>query len=240
MVGGWPAKLLMIAVLTSAMASTQTTILPTARTTLSMAAHGALPRSLGRIHPKYLTPTWSTWWFGIASVIWWVILVMIDSSENILWDSITGLGFAIAFYIGLTALAAPILFRKHLFKSVKNFVMVGIVPLVGFAVLAWVFVKSAIDTFFWSEDIYTPAWFSFGEFRGLGAPFVIGIGMLLLGIPLWLVARRAYPTFFARRAEVAESLTELLPDEVRVTDEALDLGEFQAPAVPKPRTPTGT
>ncbi len=32
MVGGWPAKLMMIAILTSAMASTQTTILPTART----------------------------------------------------------------------------------------------------------------------------------------------------------------------------------------------------------------
>jgi hypothetical protein len=29
------------------------------------------------------------------------------------------------------------------------------------------------DTFFWSEDAsYTPAWFAFGEFRGLGAPFV--------------------------------------------------------------------
>jgi amino acid transporter len=239
MVGGWQGKLLMIAVLTSAMASTQTTILPTARTTLSMAAHGALPKSLAKIHPRFLTPTWSTWWFGIASVIWWVILVLIDSSENILWDSITGLGFAIAFYIGLTALAAPILFRKHLFKSVKNLVLVGIVPLTGFAVLAWVFVRSAIDTIFWSEDTaYTPAWFAVGAFRGFGAPFVIGFGMLVIGIPLWLWARRAYPAFFARKSEAAESLTELLPDEVRVTDEALDLGEFEPPPVPALRTST--
>jgi hypothetical protein len=43
-------KLLIIAVLTSAAASTQTTILPTARTSLSMAVKGAAPRMFGSIH----------------------------------------------------------------------------------------------------------------------------------------------------------------------------------------------
>ncbi|MGZ5300146.1 MAG: APC family permease, partial [Actinomycetota bacterium] len=244
MVGGGPAKLMMIAILMSAMASTQTTILPTARTVLSMAAHGALPKPLAKIHPRFLTPTWSTWWFGIASVLWWLVLVLIDSSENILWDSISGLGFGIAFYYGITAIAAPILFRKHIFKSFKNFVLVGLTPLLGFGVLAWVFVRSAIDYFFWSADTaYTPAWFAFGDFRGLGAPFVIGIGMLVAGIPLWLWARRAYPAFFARKAEAPDSLTDLLPDDFRVTQETtevvplLETEPFEAPAVPKPRTP---
>ena len=46
-------KLLIIAVLTSASASTQTTILPTARTTLSMAAHGAIPKVFAQ-HPPAL------------------------------------------------------------------------------------------------------------------------------------------------------------------------------------------
>ena len=49
-------KILIIAVLTSAAASTQTTILPTARTTLSMARAKAHARSLGRVHPRFLTP----------------------------------------------------------------------------------------------------------------------------------------------------------------------------------------
>ena len=44
-------KLLIIAVLTSAAASTQTTILPTARTALSMGAKGALPRMWANVHP---------------------------------------------------------------------------------------------------------------------------------------------------------------------------------------------
>src|SRR5438105_4893087 len=58
--GAVGVKFLIIAVLTSASASTQTTILPTARTTLSMAAWKAVPAAVGRIHKRYLTPTVST------------------------------------------------------------------------------------------------------------------------------------------------------------------------------------
>ena len=62
-------KLLIIAVLTSASASTQTTILPTTRATLSMALHGALPKSFARIHPRYLTPSVSTIWMCAVSIV---------------------------------------------------------------------------------------------------------------------------------------------------------------------------
>src|ERR1043165_709418 len=47
--------LLLIMVLSSAAASTQTTILPTARTTLSMAAYKALPQSFATVHPRFMT-----------------------------------------------------------------------------------------------------------------------------------------------------------------------------------------
>ncbi len=49
-------KLLIICVLTSASASTQTTILPTARTTLSMAKWDSIPSAFGRVHPALLHP----------------------------------------------------------------------------------------------------------------------------------------------------------------------------------------
>ena len=61
-------KLLIIAVLTSASASTQTTILPATRQALSMAAHGAFPKHFARINPKYLTPGVSTIWMCVISI----------------------------------------------------------------------------------------------------------------------------------------------------------------------------
>lgn len=223
MVGGSPwNELMILAVLTSAMASTQTTILPTARTTLSMAAHGALPKKFAEIHPKYLTPTWSTWAMGLVSVAWYVVLVLIDSSENILWDSISGLGFAIAFYYGITALASPILFRKVLTRSWKHFVLAGVLPLLSALSLLYVFVRSAID--YWNPaNSYTPAWFSFGDFAGVGPALVIGIGSLLIGIPLMLWRKHASPAFFRRSAESAGSIDGLLPDPDRIADEPISL-----------------
>ena len=49
-------KLVVLAIVTSAIASTQTTIIPASRTTLSMARSGAYPAVLARIHPRYRTP----------------------------------------------------------------------------------------------------------------------------------------------------------------------------------------
>ena len=55
-------KIVIIAVLTSAAASTQTTILPTSRTALSMArVEGRSRAALGHIHERYQTPDIATW-----------------------------------------------------------------------------------------------------------------------------------------------------------------------------------
>jgi hypothetical protein len=67
--------------------------------------------------------------------------------------------------------------------------------------------------------------------------------MLLLGIPLWLWARHAYPAFFARKAEAPDSLTDLLPDDLRVTEETVDVPgletePFEPPPVRRTQTPT--
>ena len=119
-------KILIIAVLTSAAASTQTTILPTARTTLSMARANAMPKSLGKVHPRFLTPHISTILMGAASIVWYVGLTLV--SEDILFDSLAALGLMIAFYIGLTGFACAIYYRRELLRSVKNFFFVGVGP----------------------------------------------------------------------------------------------------------------
>ena len=111
-------KLLIIAVLTSASASTQTTILPTARTTLSMARWKSSRRSLGRIHPRYLTPTVSTLGMGALSIVFTLLLVGFDfKSQSVLTDSVSALGFAILFYYGFTGIACAVYFRRELTET---------------------------------------------------------------------------------------------------------------------------
>ena len=57
-------KALIVAVLISAAASTQTTILPATRTALSMAALGAAPARFAAIHPRHQTPSFATTGWG--------------------------------------------------------------------------------------------------------------------------------------------------------------------------------
>ena len=185
-------KLLIIAVLTSASASTQTTILPTARTSLSMAAHGAIPKRFANIHPRYLTPSTSTIYMGTLSVIWYVGLTII--SESILFASIAGLGLMIAFYYALTGYACPIYYRHHL-KGVKNFLFIGLSPIIGALILTWAFFRSAHDLYFTTDN---------GTWFGVGQAFIIGIGFLAVGVVLMFIYQRIAPEFFRRRPEVVD------------------------------------
>ena len=126
-------KILIIAVLTSASASTQTTILPSTRTSLSMARAKAIPEYFGRVHPRHQTPDASTIWFGTGSIIWYVGLTLI--SENILFDSIAALGLMIAFYYGLTGFAAAIYYRREMFSTERTADVVGGLVFGGIALI---------------------------------------------------------------------------------------------------------
>lgn len=179
-------KLLVLTVLTSAAACTQTTILPTARTTLSMASHRAIHNSFARIHPTFLTPTTSTIAMGIASVVFYVGLVLV--SGNVLADSILALGLFIAFYYGLTGAACVWQFRRDLTKSVNDFVVKGLLPAIGTTILAACFIKSAKDMF--AED------YGDTSFHGVGGVFILGVGGLVVGVGLMAICEIVAPTYF--------------------------------------------
>ena len=190
-------KIVIIAVLTSAAASTQTTILPTSRTALSMARAKAIPETYGRVSPRYLTPDVATWWMGGLSILWYVGLTLV--STNILYDSIAALGLMIAFYYGLTAFACVIYYRRELFKSVRAFLFILVAPLVGGATMLFLLIKSIID-------LSDPANSESGDsWLGLGPPLVIGISFMVLGVILMIYWRLAgHQDFFGRRTEVAD------------------------------------
>ena len=124
------SRMLILMVLSSAATSTQTTILPSARTTLSMAAYQALPDSFAKIHPKYLTPTVSTVVMGVISIALYIPLNFI-SGGNPIGDAVTAIGLYIAFYYGLTAFSCVWYYRATLTSSGRNLWMRGILPGLG-------------------------------------------------------------------------------------------------------------
>ena len=184
--GSTAGKLLILCVLTSATASTQTTIMPTARATLAMAAHRALPSSFARMHPRYLTPTVATLAMGAVSAVFFVLLTAI--SKNVLADSASSVGLLIAFYYGLTGFACAWFFRRELLLSTRNLVFKGVLPTVGGLILLGAFILSIKS--------YIPASSSYSSFDGIGGIFLIGVGSLAVGVVLMLLVRWRMPAFF--------------------------------------------
>jgi len=186
-------KLLVIAVLTSAAASTQTTILPTARTALSMGSKGALPAMWAKVHPTFQTPTNATIWMGIISVLFYVGLKLV--SNDIYQDAIWALGLMVAFYYGLTGFASAIFYRHLLLRSAKNLLFMGLVPLAGGVVLAWALIASAMEMADPEATYSGVTWF------GMTAPLAITIGSLVMGMVLMILWWLRAPEFFRRRPE---------------------------------------
>jgi amino acid transporter len=190
--------LLIISVLTSASASTQTTILPTARTSLSMGAYRAIPPTFARIHPKYLSPSVSTVWMGALSIAFYVGLTLV--SDNVLQDSILAVGILIAFYYGMTGFACAWEFRHDLHTG-RDVVMRLVLPLLGGLLLLGVFIEACIQ--------YADPAYGYTVFFGVGGVFVIGIGTLVLGVVLMVIWNAVAPAFF-RGETLREGTPELL------------------------------
>src|SRR5262249_13974882 len=133
--GSFLTHLLLLMVLSSAAASTQTTILPTARTTLSMAVYKAIPSVFAKIHPRYLTPTVSTIAMGAVSIVLYVGLNYSSNGIGVIGDAVIAIGLFIAFYYGLTGFACAWYYRRNLTSSMRNLWMQGIIPVLGGPIL---------------------------------------------------------------------------------------------------------
>lgn len=226
---GWVmVHLLAICVLTSASASTQTTILPTARTSLSMAVFGAAPKRFARIHPTYLTPTDSTVWMGAVSIVFYVGLTL--TSENILADTISAVGLMIAFYYGLTGFACVWFYRRTMWARPRDVVMQGVLPFLGGLLL--------LAAFVWASKTYLDPTYGATSVAGIGGVFLLGVGSLLLGLVMMLVWQSISPAYFRGETLPKRDATELvlapgpgaptlrLPDSAESTVIAADLSNL--------------
>jgi amino acid transporter len=199
-----------------------------------MAAAGAFPKRFASIHPRFLTPAFGTIVIGVLATAWYVPGKLI--SENFLFDSLSALSLMIAFYYGLTGFACVLYWRRELFVSAKNFLFIGVAPLIGALGLSYLLYESI-------GDLSDPkASYSGSEVLGVGVPLAIAIIFIGLGLILMLAWRFLGPPaakeFFARPA------LEAVPHEVATGEvsqvEAIGVSEAAADAgeVPDERRET--
>jgi amino acid transporter len=206
--GSFLTHLLLLMVLSSAAASTQTTILPTARTTLSMAVYKALPSKFANIHRRFLVPTVSTVVMGAASIVLYAVMNYV-SAGTVISDSVTALGVLIAFYYGLTGLACFWYYRRTLNDSARHLFIRGVLPLLGWAIMWSIGGYSLVQD--WAPASSSTSWRVPGLHWSIGGAFLLAAGSLLVGIILMLVYRAVCPPFF--RGEVLNAGTETLVPE---------------------------
>ncbi|ORM25936.1 APC family permease [Williamsia sp. 1135] len=200
--GSIMASLLLLTVSVSALSSTQSTILPTARGTLSMAVYGAIPKRFAKVHPRYMTPAFGTAVMGASALLFYLVLSLV--SDDTLADSISSLGLAVAFYYGITAYACVWYFRRSLFTSARNLFFRGIFPLIGALAMTWAFIQSAIDMY--ATD------YGSTSIAGVGGVFIMGVGMLVLGIPLMLLCFAFGPKDFWKGKTLNANTEVKVPD----------------------------
>jgi len=221
--GGLLTRLLLLMVLSSAAASTQTTILPTARTTLSMAVYKALPSQFAKIHPRFLTPSFSTVLMGAVSIVLYVAMNFI-SAGTVIVDSVTALGVLIAFYYGLTGLACFWYYRRTLTQSVRHLFMRGILPLTGWAIMWSIGGYSLVQD--WSPSNSDTSWRVPGLHWHMGGSFLLAAGALLIGVLIVIVYPAISPPFF--RGEVLNANTAtLVPEDVGAPVGLFGIDEFE-------------
>ncbi|MEY9942612.1 APC family permease [Streptacidiphilus sp. MAP5-3] len=189
------ATVMQLAVAVSAVSALLTCVVGSSRTTLSMASHGALPGVFARIHPRHRTPGFGTVFFGVTAGALLVLLSAVSS--RFLGDAILSIGLLIACYYGVTALACVWHFRRQLRNSPRDLLLKGVMPLLGGLLMLAAFARSA-------HDMYSPTYGS-TSFHGIGGVFLLGVGSIVLGVPVMLLVRTRFRPFFrGGRTSVAE------------------------------------
>ena len=180
--------LVLLAVASSALASTQSSMIPGSRAVLSMARRGALPAKLGLVHPRFKTPWVSLLTLALLAAGWYLLVSSI--SENAMLDTLSSLGILVALYYSLTGLSCTLYYRKHATQSLKGFLMVGVAPVLGALGLLLMLVVAV-------QSLWDPETSASGvAWLGLSPPIAIAAFILVLGIIVLVVRRFVAPSFF--------------------------------------------
>jgi len=90
-----------------------------------------LPKSMGKVHTSYKTPWNATIFTTVFVLLFFIGSQFVKSVNNIAQSGVAAIGIQICFYYALAALSVIVLYRHQVLKSAKNFIFLGIWPLLS-------------------------------------------------------------------------------------------------------------
>ncbi len=175
--------LMLLAILSSTVATLQTTLLPATRLTLAMARDRVWPRAFGVIHPRYQTPVRGTLILAAVAALGLLLTTASPSVNATLGSLVSNIGVLVSFYYGITGIACAWYFRRVLTRDAVTLVFAGILPLCSGLFLFWVGYQVIV------QGQQASGW-------GYVLPVLLSA---VLGLPLVVIAWLANKTYFACR-----------------------------------------
>jgi amino acid transporter len=139
--GGVGDRVISLAVVLSVLATTQVAIIGTARLIYSMSRDRVLPARLGVVSQRYRTPAFTTALLGGVMMVFGVIDIFVSSVATAIGDLVTVSGLLYSLFYAITGLAAAWFYRRFIGKSLKDALILGLMPLAGAGLLLWVAYK---------------------------------------------------------------------------------------------------
>jgi amino acid transporter len=140
---GW-AKLMALALALSVIATTGTVIVLTARIVYGMASHRVLPPVLGNVNRRFATPVAATLLVGLTLLgLTWAYLLA-TSLANAFSDVIAVSALLYTVFYIFTAVTAVVYYRRRIFSTGLDALILGVLPLAAAGFLGWVVVKTLL------------------------------------------------------------------------------------------------
>lgn len=200
--GSSAAILVYLAVLSSSLASLESTFISPARTMLAMGHYGGLHRRFAKTS-RHATPGTATIVAGCVAGGYYAVMRPI--SDNILGDTMLTTAIFICFYYGLTSFAAVWYFRWQWIgafgqlgsretrrAAIRRIFFQLLFPGIGGLFLAFMFFHELVAS-------ASPDYGSGSNVGGLGLVFILSAAILLLGIVLLVYNNIRNPEFFAQK-----------------------------------------
>jgi len=165
-------RVISLAVVLSVLATTQVAIIGTARLMFSMSRDRVLPARLGSVSERFRTPAFATAALGGVMIVLGIIDEYSSSVSTAISNLVTVSGFLYSLFYAITGLAAAWFYRRFIGKSVKDFTILGLLPLAGAGLLLWVAYKGAIGLTATEKEV-------------LGGVAVLGVVMLFVAVRVY-------------------------------------------------------